>query len=116
VCLEMPTRHALHIRIVRLTERPMGIDGLVVDQDPRPLSKAHRGGTLTVQLSHPPAGRAGTFGAVPIRGGEPIAGVRAGTLGIVSGAGCSGVAVGCWEPGSERARSACPVCVTDELR
>jgi hypothetical protein len=51
----MATRHGLHIRIVRLTERPMGIDGLVVDQDPRPPSKAHRGGTLTVQLSHPPA-------------------------------------------------------------
>jgi hypothetical protein len=51
----MATRHGLHIRIVRLTERPMGIDGLVVDQDPRPPSKAPRGGTLTVQLSHPPA-------------------------------------------------------------
>jgi curved DNA-binding protein CbpA len=55
VCLEVATRHGLHIRIVRLTERPMAVDGLVVDQDPRPPSKASRGGTLTVQLWHPPA-------------------------------------------------------------
>jgi DnaJ domain len=55
VCLEVATRHGLHVRIVRLTERPMAVDGLVVDQDPRPPSKASRGGTLTVQLWHPPA-------------------------------------------------------------
>jgi hypothetical protein len=55
VCLEVATRHGLHVRIMRLTERPMAVDGLVVDQDPRPPSKASRGGTLTVQLWHPPA-------------------------------------------------------------
>ena len=55
MCLEMPTRHALHIRIVRLTERPMGIDGLVVDQDPKPPTRAYRGDKLTVKLWHPPA-------------------------------------------------------------
>ena len=55
VCLEVATRHGLHVRIVRLTERPMAVDGLVVDQDPRPPSKASRGDTLTVQLWHPPA-------------------------------------------------------------
>jgi curved DNA-binding protein CbpA len=55
VCLEVATRHGLHVRIIRLTERPMAVDGLVVDQDPRPPSKASRGDTLTVQLWHPPA-------------------------------------------------------------
>jgi hypothetical protein len=55
VCLEVATRHGLHVRVVRLTEHPMAVDGLVVDQDPRPPSKAPRGGTLTVQLWHPPA-------------------------------------------------------------
>jgi hypothetical protein len=33
----------------------MAVDGLVVDQDPRPPTKAHRGGTITVQVWHPPA-------------------------------------------------------------
>lgn len=55
VGLEVATRRGLHVRTVRLTERPMAVDGLVVDQDPRPPAKAHRGGTLTVQVWHPPA-------------------------------------------------------------
>jgi DnaJ-class molecular chaperone len=55
VALEVATRHRLHVRIVRLTERPMAVDGLVVDQDPRPPAKAYRGAKLTVQLWHPPA-------------------------------------------------------------
>jgi hypothetical protein len=55
VCLEVATRRGLHVRTVRLTERPMAVDGLVVDQDPRPPAKARRGGTLTVQVWHPPA-------------------------------------------------------------
>ena len=55
VCLEVATRRGLHVRIVRLTERPMAVDGLVVDQDPRPPAKAYRDGKLTVQLWHPPA-------------------------------------------------------------
>jgi hypothetical protein len=55
VCLEAATRRGLHVRTVRLTERPMAVDGLVVDQDPRPPTKAHRGGTLTVQVWHPAA-------------------------------------------------------------
>jgi len=54
-CLEVATRRGFHLRIVRLTERPMAVDGLVVDQDPRPPAKAHRGDTLTVQLWHPPS-------------------------------------------------------------
>jgi hypothetical protein len=32
----------------------MAVDGLVVDHDPGPGAKAHRGGTLTVQVWHPP--------------------------------------------------------------
>jgi DnaJ domain len=55
VCLEVATRRGLRVRTVRLTERPMAVDGLVVDHDPRPPAKAHRGGTLTVQLWHPAA-------------------------------------------------------------
>lgn len=55
VCLEVATRRGLHVRTVRLTERPMAVDGLVVDQDPRPPAKARRGGTITVQVWHPPA-------------------------------------------------------------
>jgi hypothetical protein len=54
VCLEVAGRHGLHVRIVRLTEHPMAVDGLVVDQDPSPPAKAHRSGTLTVQVWHPP--------------------------------------------------------------
>jgi DnaJ domain len=55
VCLDVATRHGLHVRPVRLTEHPMAVDGLVVDQDPAPRAKARRGGTLTVQVWHPPA-------------------------------------------------------------
>ena len=47
VCLEVATRRGLHVRTVRLTEHPMAVDGLVVDQDPGPPAKARRGGTLT---------------------------------------------------------------------
>ena len=39
---------------VRLTERPMAVDGLVVDQDPPP-GTVRRGGQLTVQIWHPAA-------------------------------------------------------------
>src|SRR5579862_6522106 len=49
VCLELATRHGLRVKTVRLTERPMAVDGLVVEQHPGPLAKARRGGTLTVQ-------------------------------------------------------------------
>ena len=55
VGLEVATRRGLHVRIVRLTECPVAVDGLVVDQDPRPPTKAYRGDKLTVQLWHPPA-------------------------------------------------------------
>ena len=55
VSLEVATRRGFHLRTIRLTERPMAVDGLVVDQDPRPPTKAHRDGTFTVQVWHPPA-------------------------------------------------------------
>jgi len=55
VALEVATRRGLHVRIVRLTECPMAVDGLVVDQHPQPSAKAYRGDKLTVQLWHPPA-------------------------------------------------------------
>jgi len=55
VGLEVATRRGLHVRIVQLTEHAMAVDGLVVDQDPRPSAKAHRGDKLTVQVWHPPA-------------------------------------------------------------
>jgi hypothetical protein len=55
VGLEVATRRGLQVRIVQLTEHAMAVDGLVVDQDPRPPAKARRGDKLTVQVWHPPA-------------------------------------------------------------
>lgn len=54
VCVEVARRHRLQVTAVRLTERPMAVDGLVVDQDPPP-GTVRRGGQLTVQIWHPPA-------------------------------------------------------------
>jgi hypothetical protein len=55
VGLAVATRCGLQVRIVQLTEHAMAVDGLVVDQDPRPPAKARRGDTLIVQVWHPPA-------------------------------------------------------------
>jgi hypothetical protein len=55
VCLEVAGRYGLRVTLVRLTERPMAVDGLVVDQAPPPAAKARRGDALTVQVWHPPA-------------------------------------------------------------
>jgi hypothetical protein len=55
VGLEVAVRRGLQVRIVQLTEHAMAVDGLVVDQDPRPSAKARRGDKLTVQVWHPPA-------------------------------------------------------------
>ena len=55
VGLEVATRHGLRVRIIRLTERPMAVDGLVIDQAPRPPARVRRGDDLTVYLWHPPA-------------------------------------------------------------
>jgi hypothetical protein len=43
------------ITFVQLTEHPMLVEGLVVDQSPEPSAKLHRRGELTVQVWHPPA-------------------------------------------------------------
>jgi len=45
----------LKITFVQLTEHPMQVEGLVVDQSPGPSAKIHRRGELTVQVWHPPA-------------------------------------------------------------
>jgi hypothetical protein len=59
VSLEVAGRLGLHVRSVRLTPRPMPVDGLVVDQSPRALGKVRRGAAVTVHVWHPPA-RPGT--------------------------------------------------------
>ena len=52
-CREVARRHGLEVTAVRLTERPMAVEGLVVSQDPAPGTRC-RGGRLTVQVWHPP--------------------------------------------------------------
>jgi DnaJ domain len=54
VCLEVTGRLGLQVTAVRLTDRPMPVDGLVVGQSPLPPATAHRGRALTVQVWHPP--------------------------------------------------------------
>jgi hypothetical protein len=56
VCVEVAGRRDLRVTAVRLTEHPMPVDGLVVDQSPLPPAKVHRAGALTVQVWHPSAG------------------------------------------------------------
>lgn len=53
-CREVARRHGLEVTVVRLTERPMPVEGLVVSQDPAPGTRG-RGGRLTVQVWHPPS-------------------------------------------------------------
>jgi len=55
VCLEVTGKLGFHVSAVRLTEHPMPVDGLVVDQSPGPAVKARWGSTLTVRVWHPPA-------------------------------------------------------------
>jgi hypothetical protein len=55
VFVEVLGRLDLQITFVQLTEHPMLVEGLVVDQSPRPPVKIHRRGELTVQVWHPPA-------------------------------------------------------------
>ena len=45
----------LRITFVQLTEHPMLVEGLVVDQSPKAPAKIHGRGELTVQVWHPPA-------------------------------------------------------------
>jgi hypothetical protein len=53
VCLELVGKLDLRVTTVRLTQHPMPVDGLVVDQSPRPPAKIHRDGELTIQVWHP---------------------------------------------------------------
>jgi hypothetical protein len=52
VCVKVARRHRLQVTTVRLTARPMAVDGLVVDQDPPP-GAVRRGGKLTVTIGCP---------------------------------------------------------------
>lgn len=52
-CLLIVGRVGLRIRRIQLTEHPMPVEGLVVDQSPRPAMKARRASELTVQVWHP---------------------------------------------------------------
>ena len=45
----------LKITFVQLTEHPMPVEGLVVDQSPGPSATVHRRGELMVHVWHPPA-------------------------------------------------------------
>ena len=60
-CTEVAAKLDLRLTVVRLTEHPMPVDGLVVDQSPRPLTKARRSSGLTIQVWHPPARTAGRW-------------------------------------------------------
>ena len=82
VCLEVATRHGLHVSIVQLTEHPMAVDGLVVDQDPRPPTRAYRAASSRYSSGTRPPARADRFPAVLTTGSEPIGGStdRADTL------------------------------------
>jgi hypothetical protein len=53
VCFETAGKMGIRLTAVRLTENPMPVDGLVVDQSPRPLTKARRDSVLTVRVWHP---------------------------------------------------------------
>ena len=55
VSLEVTGRLGLRLRSVRLTARPMPVDGFVVDQSPRAPGKVRRGEAVTVHVWHPPA-------------------------------------------------------------
>ena len=60
-CSAITSKLGFRVTAVRLTERPMPVDGLVVDQSPGQAVRARRGSVLTVQVWHPPA-RAGRSG------------------------------------------------------
>jgi hypothetical protein len=54
VCLEVTGRLGLQVREIRLTEHPMPVDGLIVDQSPLPPKTIWRTRPLTVYVWHPP--------------------------------------------------------------
>jgi hypothetical protein len=54
VSLEVTGRLGLRVTSVRITSRPMPVDGLVVEQSPRAPGKVRRGESVTVHVWHPP--------------------------------------------------------------
>jgi hypothetical protein len=54
VCMEVVGRLGLRVRSVQLTPHPMPVDGLVVEQAPRPPGKLRRGETVLAHVWHPP--------------------------------------------------------------
>jgi len=54
VSLEVTGRLGLRVTSVRITSRPMPVDGLVVEQSPRAPGKVRWGGAVTVHVWHPP--------------------------------------------------------------
>ncbi len=59
VCLEVAGGLGLQVTAIRLTDRPMPVDGLIVDQSPLPPAIVHRASALTVRVWHPPVRSAG---------------------------------------------------------
>jgi hypothetical protein len=53
-CMDVAGRTGLHVEPVRLTPRPMPVEGLVVGQTPAAGERVHRDSRLTVQVWHPP--------------------------------------------------------------
>jgi hypothetical protein len=56
-CHDALARAGVRVRAVRLTDDPMPVDGLVVDQSPAPGEKMPLPGSLTVRVWHPPRPR-----------------------------------------------------------
>ena len=54
-CLQVTGDLGLHVDMVQLTEHPMPVEGLVVDQSPPPGAEVRRSSTLTVEIWHPPS-------------------------------------------------------------
>ena len=54
-CLQVTGDLGLHVAMVRLTEHPMPVEGLVVDQSPLPGTEVRRSSMLTVEIWHPPS-------------------------------------------------------------
>ncbi|HXT88317.1 MAG TPA: hypothetical protein VN714_03560 [Trebonia sp.] len=55
VCIGITGKLGLHVTTVRLTKRPMPVDGLIVAQSPSPAVRMRWGDAMTVQVWHPPA-------------------------------------------------------------
>jgi hypothetical protein len=55
-CMDVAGRVGLRVAPIRLTQRPMPVEGLVVGQTPAPGERIriHRDSTLTIRVWHPP--------------------------------------------------------------